>query len=362
MEIKLAENIRKFRKERSLTQEQLSEVLGVTAGAVYKWEAALSIPDIELIVEMADFFDTSVDVLLGYEMKDNRLAATVQRLREYGRNKDRTGLAAAEKALKKYPHSFEVVHESARLYRAFGVESGNKDEFRRALELLEQSRLLLPQNTDPKISEQTLYGNMAEMYMGLDETEKALSLLKMHNAGGMYNSKIGLILALHEHTEEAVPFLSESLVTILSDLVSTIIGYMNVFFTRSDYASARAILQWGIGLLSELRDEEKPNFIDKLNSGLLASLAFAQLKSGQSGEARNSLEKAKTLAASFDEAPNYAQSDIRFIISAEGDSAYDDLGTTAMDAIENAVSRRESEELTALWKSVTGQEADRNDE
>ena len=33
MEMKLAENIRSFRKERSLTQEQLAEVLGVTTGA-----------------------------------------------------------------------------------------------------------------------------------------------------------------------------------------------------------------------------------------------------------------------------------------------------------------------------------------
>lgn len=33
MKMKLAENIRKLRKERSLTQEQLSEALGVTAGA-----------------------------------------------------------------------------------------------------------------------------------------------------------------------------------------------------------------------------------------------------------------------------------------------------------------------------------------
>ncbi len=46
MELKLAENIRAFRKERSLTQEQLSEVLGVTAGAVYKWEAGLSVPEL----------------------------------------------------------------------------------------------------------------------------------------------------------------------------------------------------------------------------------------------------------------------------------------------------------------------------
>ena len=33
MKMKLAENIRAFRKERSLTQEQLAEALGVTAGA-----------------------------------------------------------------------------------------------------------------------------------------------------------------------------------------------------------------------------------------------------------------------------------------------------------------------------------------
>ncbi len=65
MKMMLAENIRTFRKERSLTQEQLAEALGVTAGAVYKWEANLSIPELGLIIQMADFFDISVDVLLG---------------------------------------------------------------------------------------------------------------------------------------------------------------------------------------------------------------------------------------------------------------------------------------------------------
>lgn len=42
MNIKLADNIRAFRKARSLTQEQLAEALGVTVGAVYKWEAGSS--------------------------------------------------------------------------------------------------------------------------------------------------------------------------------------------------------------------------------------------------------------------------------------------------------------------------------
>ena len=81
MEMKLAENIRAFRKERRLTQEQLAEVLRVSVGAVYKWEAGLSQPELKMIMELADFFDTSVDALLGYEMKDTRLRATGDRLK-----------------------------------------------------------------------------------------------------------------------------------------------------------------------------------------------------------------------------------------------------------------------------------------
>ena len=80
MKLSLAENIRAYRKERKMTQEQLAGVLGVTVGAVYKWESGLSVPELNMITELADFFDVSVDVLLGYRMKDNRLDALMERL------------------------------------------------------------------------------------------------------------------------------------------------------------------------------------------------------------------------------------------------------------------------------------------
>ena len=131
MEIKLAESIRTFRKERSLTQEQLAEVLGVTVGAVYKWEAGLSTPELPLIVEMADFFDTSIDVLLGYILKDNRIDATARRLRHCQRVKDLNGLEEAEKALKKYPNSFIIVYRSAMLYQALGLYKRDNAKLRR---------------------------------------------------------------------------------------------------------------------------------------------------------------------------------------------------------------------------------------
>ena len=356
MKMRLAENIRAFRKERSLTQEQLSEALGVTAGAVYKWETKLSVPDLELIVQMADFFDTSVDVLLGYEVKDNRHEATVKRLQECRRSKDWDGPAEAEKALKKYPHSFQVVTESAALYRAFGFDSGDKALFRRALELQEKSLLLLPQNEDPQVSEQTIYGRIAETYLGLGETDKAIELWKAHNADGVYSPRVGHTLAQNDREEEAVPFLSEALLKSVSDLVTTIVGYVNVFLKCGDHASCRAILGLGVNILLGLRKADKPNYFDKVGAALLAALAGTQFLSKQTDEARDSLIKAKELAAFFDASPSYDESDIRFVTRIEGASAHDDLGTTAMDGVRKAISQFENEELTALWNSLIGQE------
>ena len=356
MEMKLSENIRNFRRERSLTQEQLAEVLGVTAGAVYKWEAKLSVPDLDLIVQMADFFDTSVDVLLGYTMQDHRLDATVRRLQEYRRNKDRTGLIEAEKALKKYPHSFRILNECATMFRAFGIEYGDKALFRRALALHEQSLPLLSQNTDPEISEQTICAKIAESYLGLGEMEKGIELLKKHNAGGMYSAKIGNILSMQERSEEAAPYLSESMARIVSLLCETISGYTNVCLQRGDPASAEAILSWGITTFAGLRKENKPNLLDKVGAIFLAVRAGMQFLEGKTDAARESLVKAKAQAAFFDAAPSYDESDIRFIDRIEGASAHDDIGATAAEAIHHAVLELENEAFTALWNRIREEE------
>ena len=169
---RLAENIRVLRKERSLTQEQLAEVLGVTTGAVYKWEAKLSQPELNMVMELADFFDTSVDVLLGYEMKDNHLEKSVERLKQYRHEKNMDGLAEAEKSLKKYPNNFDIVYNSATLYRAFGIEKKDERLLKRALELYENSRLLVSQNTDFNINESILCGHIAEVLLSLGAVDK----------------------------------------------------------------------------------------------------------------------------------------------------------------------------------------------
>lgn len=62
---KLNENIAFFRKKRGITQEELANALGVTNQAVSKWESGKCAPDIQLLPDIAEYFNISIDELFG---------------------------------------------------------------------------------------------------------------------------------------------------------------------------------------------------------------------------------------------------------------------------------------------------------
>ena len=361
METRIAENIRAYRKKRGLTQEQLSEVLGVSVGAVYKWESKSSLPELRLIVEMADFFDVSVDALLGYQMKDNRIGVTVDRLWEAGRTKDYAALSEAEKAIKKYPHSFDAVWACAFLYHAFGAESKKAAWMRRAIELMEKALLLLPQCSDPRLNESVLYGRMAEMYALLGDADKALELMKAHNGGGQYDDLIGFTLVSSRNApEEAAPYLGSGLLQAVSALIRSVTGFILLFDARGDHASGKEIIRWIIPLLEGLKKPGAPCVLDKINAACLAALSVAQWKSGEKAEAVRSLRQAKALARYFDAAPYYGADRLKYAGGKETDGAYDALGRTAMEAVENALTKngKKDAEMEKLWKEGSKDEAE----
>lgn len=53
------------RKRKGMTQEQLAEKLGISTVAVSKWERGMSVPKLEVVCQLADYFQMSVDELLG---------------------------------------------------------------------------------------------------------------------------------------------------------------------------------------------------------------------------------------------------------------------------------------------------------
>lgn len=73
----VCEKIYKLRKEKGISQEMLGQSLGVSRQAVSKWETG-TLPDIENLSKLADFFSCSVDFLLDKE-KDSEKEILVKK-------------------------------------------------------------------------------------------------------------------------------------------------------------------------------------------------------------------------------------------------------------------------------------------
>ena len=65
--MKIGEIIREKRKELSLTQEQLADLLGVSAPAVHKWEKGSTYPDITTLPALARVLHTDLNTLLSFQ-------------------------------------------------------------------------------------------------------------------------------------------------------------------------------------------------------------------------------------------------------------------------------------------------------
>lgn len=57
-------NLKMYRKELGLTQEQAAEMLGVSRQAVANWERGETLPDIENVIKLADIYGVTVDCLV----------------------------------------------------------------------------------------------------------------------------------------------------------------------------------------------------------------------------------------------------------------------------------------------------------
>lgn len=70
--LELGKKLKSLRVKSGLTQEQLSEALGVSSQAVSRWENNATYPDITLLPVIARYFDVTADELLGVDIERNQ--------------------------------------------------------------------------------------------------------------------------------------------------------------------------------------------------------------------------------------------------------------------------------------------------
>lgn len=358
MGAKLSENIRRFRKERGMTQAQLAEAMGVSVSAVYKWESHQSTPEINLILEMADLFNTSTDVLLGYAWRNNDAASSLGRIRARLQEKEyEKATMEAEKALKGYPNHFDIVYQSALLYLELGEDAGRRAANGRAVELLQHACELIAQNQDDAISEISIRTQMAKAHLMLGNTEAALRILKKYNACGVNNAMIGLVLGDYLHdADEAEKYLGRAFAAFADDINSIMVGYANVFFQRKNYDAAIDCFLWLRTVLRGIQPQSELTWFDKYDCIILETIAECCCFKGEFDMARRYLEEAVTKAVRYDLAAPGEVSDMKFFtaLNIEKQPNYDLYGKTAMDGLARRI-KLEAEavpRLRTLWLEV----------
>ena len=65
MDLMIGERIKKYRKNKEMTQDALAQALAVSPQSVSKWECGDGYPDITLLPTIANFFEVTVDELIG---------------------------------------------------------------------------------------------------------------------------------------------------------------------------------------------------------------------------------------------------------------------------------------------------------
>lgn len=84
---KTGDFLKTLRKEKGLTQEQLAEQFNVSARTVSRWETGSNMPDLSILIEIADFYDVDIREIIdgerNSESMDSETKNTLKKVAEY---------------------------------------------------------------------------------------------------------------------------------------------------------------------------------------------------------------------------------------------------------------------------------------
>ena len=176
----IGENIRRFRREKDITQEMLADRLHISAQAVSKWERGECLPDVTLIVPIASYLGVSADDLLGVNE-----AILRERLEEF----EKFRLESVQKLAKnggspaaREEHHKEIGEAAKKLYEDF---PDNEEVLYNYLNSYHQTYRI----PDMKPEEQ------AEVLKNAEEIENICNFMIKHGSGEFYPRFAWLSLA-----------------------------------------------------------------------------------------------------------------------------------------------------------------------
>ncbi len=183
------EIIRKYRRERDLTQDELAQDIGISSQSVSKWERGDGYPDIMLLPVIARYFGVTIDELLGNDKTDEIIDGYVKESDNYlHKGETEKNLALWEKAYAEFPEDLRVMENLMCSINGKGIYPVPKKEAESIISLGEK---ILARSTD-QTQRETVIHQLCFVYSGMGNREKALYYADM--GGDLWTTRANLRL------------------------------------------------------------------------------------------------------------------------------------------------------------------------
>ncbi len=221
--MEIGSTIKKLRRERDITQEQLAEYLGISSRAVSQWECGRTAPDISQVPALAHLFEVSADVLFGIDMsrKEKQIQDLIEQAKAYWeQGYHAKGEEILRKGLQEYPNSYPMMLDLMSCIWRIRDEPQNEGK-RKSMtkEVIELGEKILDGCTDTEIRNGAVQ-LLCYTYPETGDTGRAVSLAE--KMPDRYLIKERLLSSIYTKTKRFVA-IRDILFDMICDLFSTML-------------------------------------------------------------------------------------------------------------------------------------------
>ncbi len=291
MDIYLSEQLKKLRKEKGNTQEDLANHLNISVQAVSKWERNEGFPDITLLPAIAFYYNVSVDDLLGVGEVEKQ--KRIKEMRDKNMELFRAGKSAERVALtremhKEFPNDIEIVHD---LMYALLAENRDKN----ADEIIECGKRILDESTDDTLRAGAIQCLCFTYYYSKKDSESAKKYAEMAIS---FNVSQEELMSRILEGEEAVRYCQRNIM----HLVQMIGQRAYIIVQKGGYTPEQTIKAYNfvIDCYKLLYPDGNCGFYHVRFSDFHEELAYNHLLMGAEQQSLDNLEEAVKHAIKFD--------------------------------------------------------------
>lgn len=200
MTASIGQTIKKLRKVKGWTQEELASKLNISAQSVSKWETEICSPDISQIVPMTTLFGVSADVLLG--ITSNAMECDIEeaaKICELPETTNEQALSVWQELYQRYPYNNHIRFEIAQAHENIAHSDEPREIFlehyRNAAVYYEK---ILDESTDNELRSKTIY-SLHSVYNNLGDRD---NVIRIANMGGDWGTLRAEMLSKIDGYEE----------------------------------------------------------------------------------------------------------------------------------------------------------------